>query len=220
MSHLPLFPFPCSLDDDGDAAEYEAWWRAQAADHPRHAGYGTETVPPTGETSDDEPPEQIAEVRHPSSQTLTPTSAPPLAGASQPSSLPPPPPGGPSPGVMPPPGGPPLPGPPSLNVPASAAQPAASADDSGQPSEMPHIASAAQPAASSDAIAATGGVAQPVDAIPAQNVPVPPPWPFRFDCLQQCWPCQSDGWKSHWRASARLRSDVEQRCFSTRCVSE
>ena len=36
------------------------------------------------------------------------------------------------------------------HVPASAAQPAASADDSGQPSELPHLASATQPAASSD----------------------------------------------------------------------
>ena len=50
---MPLSPSP--VDEDGDAAGDEAWWRAQAGDHPRHAGHGTHAMGPTGETSEDEP---------------------------------------------------------------------------------------------------------------------------------------------------------------------
>ena len=45
----------CPGDDGSDDSVDEAWWRAEAADHPRHAGHGTHVMPPTGETSDEEP---------------------------------------------------------------------------------------------------------------------------------------------------------------------
>ena len=43
------------LPDEPTPSEDEAWWRAEAGDHPRYTGHGTHTMPPTGETSDDEP---------------------------------------------------------------------------------------------------------------------------------------------------------------------
>ena len=227
---------PSAVDDDGDEIEDEAWWREQVADYPRHAGYATETVPPTGETSDDEPTymrvtgiaaqQPIACASQPTesfTQLPLPPPPPPAGGSSRGVMPPPGPPplpdqpnlasGGAGPEVMPPSGARPLPDPPSWTVPpevnivgelgdpaahiaaaraggnpmgsftgliahgsqiqahqvaaaaaaisaqevqaaqnvlASAAQPAASTDDSGQPSEMPHLASATQPAAYSD----------------------------------------------------------------------
>ena len=278
MTHPPPCLYQCSLLIDNAVRgedEDKTWLREQVAGYPRHAGYATETVPPTGETSDDDmdvgsvdsgtlafnqanpellfpsweenEEERVAEdilqarIRATTSDD-EPTYISVTGSASQPTEsftqlpLPPPPPpaGGSSRGVMPPPGPPPLPDQPNLasggagpevmppsgarplpdspswtvppevnivgelgdpaahiaaaraggnpmgsftgliahgsqiqahqvaaaaaaisaqevqaaqNVLASAAQPAASTDDSGQPSEMPHLASATQPAA-------------------------------------------------------------------------